>query len=61
MSVNITCLDAANNTLSVTTVSNVSCQKNVKTILSGKLFADASVFHVSFDPTWDPTPINVHF
>ncbi len=61
INVTITCLDAANNTLSVTTVPNVSCQKNVKTVLSGKLFANASAFNISVDPTWDPAPINIHF
>ncbi len=61
MTVTITCLDASNNTLSVTTVPNVRCQKNIKTVLSGNLFAGASVFQVSFDPTWDPTPINISF
>jgi len=59
--VTITCLDAANNTLSVTTVPSVRCQKNLRTVLSGSLFSDASAFKTYVDTAWASTPVKISF
>ena len=54
-SVTITCLDASNNVIATKTVSNVRCQKNTRTILSGDLFGSETGFGVALNNQWDPT------
>lgn len=53
--------DAANNIIADRIITNISCYKNKKTSLSGKLFGGTSTaggnFVVTINPTWDPTPI----
>lgn len=57
-SVVIACLDAANNVIATTTVNNITCQKNRRTILSGKLFGSNTGFDPVLNNSWDPI-INV--
>lgn len=56
MSVQIICYDSANIVIADKTINNVNCDINVKTILSGKLFAVSNGFVVGLNNTWDPTP-----
>jgi hypothetical protein len=61
--VTINCYDANKNSIgSGITINNVTCQKNTRTILSGKLFSGASnnTFTVGLND-WDPTPIVVQY
>jgi len=55
--VKIVCYDAASKALATALVSNVTCEKNRKTILSGKLFGSSNTFNITLNSAWDPTPI----
>ncbi|QEM11981.1 hypothetical protein [Mucilaginibacter rubeus] len=62
--VKITCYDANQNAVgSGVTVPNVTCQKNTKTILSGKLFnyGTTDPFTIGINNDWDPTPVVAHY
>ncbi|SHM17727.1 FimB/Mfa2 family fimbrial subunit [Mucilaginibacter sp. OK098] len=59
--VKIICYDAASKALGTAIVANVTCEKNTKTILSGKLFGSIDTFNVTLNSTWDPTPIIIPF
>ncbi|MGZ3766119.1 MAG: hypothetical protein ACXVB0_19610 [Mucilaginibacter sp.] len=57
----IICYDASNKILAQTTVTNVSIQHNVQTLLTGYLFGANTGFNVVLNAGWDPTPINTQF
>jgi hypothetical protein len=57
----IACLDAAGNVIATTTASNITCQKNRRTILSGKLFGSSTGFDPEINKAWDPAVNTVHF
>ncbi|MDN5286998.1 MAG: hypothetical protein JWR38_3272 [Mucilaginibacter sp.] len=58
ITVKITCYDSKKNVVAQRTISNVQFTKNVKTILSGKLFtASKGDFAVGVNNTFDPTPL----
>ena len=57
--VKIICYDAASKVLGAAVVADVTCEKNRRTILSGKLFGSSDTFTVTLNSTWDPTPIVV--
>ncbi len=59
-SVTITCYDASQKILGTARVDNTTCQKDTRTILSGKLFGSNNAFNVSLNP-WNPNPINIPF
>lgn len=62
--VKITCYDANQKNIGPgVTVPNVTCQKNTRTILSGKLFDYSSfdTFTIGINNDWDPTPIVIHY
>ena len=58
--VTINCYDATNKVLGSAVVTNVICQKNKRTILTGRLFGSDNNFTVSLNDTWAP-PINGSF
>jgi len=58
--VTIKCFDASKNVIAQATVPGVNCQKDVITVLSGKLFIVNNSFQVSVNPTWD-TPIIITY
>ncbi|WP_299581625.1 hypothetical protein [Mucilaginibacter sp.] len=59
--VTIVCYDAAKKVLGTALVTNVTCQKNKRTILTGSLFGTNNNFTVSLNDTWNATPINIPF
>ncbi len=61
MTVTIKCYDASSNVIAQRAISNVSCQANKATVLSGNLFSTNSSFQMSLDTTFNPTPIVVHY
>ena len=58
--VTIVCYDASNVPIGTAIVNNVTCEKNRKTILSGKLFGTNNTFNVNLSP-WNPTPVTTPF
>jgi len=61
-SVTLTAYDSANHVISTHAVSNVSCQQNKRTVLSGN-FSNSSTppgFSITLNPAWD-TPTVVHY
>ena len=58
--VTINCYDGAQKVLGTAIVDNVVCQKNKRTILSGKLFGSANQVIIGINP-WNPTVINMPF
>ncbi len=61
MTVTIKCYNSSSAVIAQRTVSNVSCQANKATVLSGDLFSTNSSFQVSLDTTFNPTPIVIHY
>lgn len=59
--VSITCYDASKKVLGSAEVTNVTCQPNTKTILSGNLAGGNVVFKISLNSAWDPTTIQIPF
>jgi len=59
--VKIVCYDASSKALGTALVTNVTCEKNKKTILSGELFGSSNTFNITLNSAWDPTPIVVPF
>ncbi|MFC0517507.1 FimB/Mfa2 family fimbrial subunit [Mucilaginibacter angelicae] len=62
--VTITCYDANQKNIGQgAVINNVTCQKNTRTILSGKLFNGLSnnTFIINLNNNWDPTPIVIHY
>ncbi len=68
-SVTIQCLDASNKIIASKVISNVTCVRNKKTILTGKLFsrsagsgsAGTNGFTIQIDPTWAPPGATISF
>ena len=58
--VNITCYDAAKKILGSAIVTNLTCEKNTRTLLTGNLFNTNNSPSVILAP-WNPTPVNVPF
>ncbi|MEO6631643.1 MAG: FimB/Mfa2 family fimbrial subunit [Mucilaginibacter sp.] len=59
--VKIVCYGPSLSTLGTALVTNVQCEKNRRTILSGKLFGSQNDFNVTLNTTWDPTVITIPF
>lgn len=58
--VNITCYDAAKKILGSAIVTNLTCEKNTRTLLTGNLFNTNNSPSVILAP-WNPTQVNVPF
>ncbi|MEO6149525.1 MAG: hypothetical protein ABIN95_03485 [Mucilaginibacter sp.] len=65
MKIIISCFDANDNLIVKKTILNVTCQPNKVTILTGNMFSSSGSggggSQITYDPSWDDTPINVSF